>query len=416
MDLSNVNLEAIIERELGTGEGNPPAWCCPFHNDHEPSLKLWPDPQHWRCFGCGRHGDAIDWLREQRGLSFKAACEALDLVPESNTGNSETASKNDPKPPGEVWRQHAESFVAYAQRQLWTASGAEALAYLHEDRGLTSETIRHSELGWHEKDRWRPSESWGMISGKKIWLPEGIVIPWRMDGLLWFVNVRRMKGDRAVDNPKYIGAKGGRRPLYGVDHLRGEDAIFICEGEFDALLLWQEAGDLADVVALGGAAFWPNVTFLARLAMAPRWFVVTDLDEAGEKGARRWQRYSGRVKRVGALRGNDLTDFWRGGGNLRAWVRYHKNAELLAAPRKGVDTKSAEATVEGKTDVATGSGASGVEAGSRTRLELEAKQLLEAGLAHVESRQRYAEIAQELDWPCWGAMWEEWVSFFSNDD
>ncbi len=33
---------------------------CPFHEDHTPSLKLYPD--HYYCFGCHAHGDAVDLL------------------------------------------------------------------------------------------------------------------------------------------------------------------------------------------------------------------------------------------------------------------------------------------------------------------------------------------------------------------
>ena len=79
IDTSKVNLRAIIERDLGPARGKPPSWQCCFHNDHDPSLKLWPDEDHWRCFGCDRHGDAIDWLQERQGLTFGAACEALGL-------------------------------------------------------------------------------------------------------------------------------------------------------------------------------------------------------------------------------------------------------------------------------------------------------------------------------------------------
>ena len=31
--------------------------CCPFHNDHHPSMKL--NPTYYYCFGCGATGDVI---------------------------------------------------------------------------------------------------------------------------------------------------------------------------------------------------------------------------------------------------------------------------------------------------------------------------------------------------------------------
>ncbi|MCD8026788.1 MAG: CHC2 zinc finger domain-containing protein [Clostridiales bacterium] len=34
--------------------------CCPFHNDHTPSMKL--NPNYFYCFGCGENGDVIDFV------------------------------------------------------------------------------------------------------------------------------------------------------------------------------------------------------------------------------------------------------------------------------------------------------------------------------------------------------------------
>jgi DNA polymerase I-like protein with 3'-5' exonuclease and polymerase domains len=48
---------------------------CPFHDDHSPSLHIYDD--HFYCFVCGARGDAIDWLRERKGLSFAEEVEQL---------------------------------------------------------------------------------------------------------------------------------------------------------------------------------------------------------------------------------------------------------------------------------------------------------------------------------------------------
>ena len=49
--------------------------CCPFHNDDSPSLKLYDD--HFYCFGCGEHGDVIDFVSKMFSLSPKEAAERL---------------------------------------------------------------------------------------------------------------------------------------------------------------------------------------------------------------------------------------------------------------------------------------------------------------------------------------------------
>jgi hypothetical protein len=49
---------------------------CPFHQEKTPSFTIYPDDRYY-CFGCGEYGDAIDFIRKQRGLSY---FEALDLL------------------------------------------------------------------------------------------------------------------------------------------------------------------------------------------------------------------------------------------------------------------------------------------------------------------------------------------------
>ena len=49
---------------------------CPFHEDPTPSLQIYPD--HFHCFGCGEHGDRIDWLTRVEGLKHEEAIAALE--------------------------------------------------------------------------------------------------------------------------------------------------------------------------------------------------------------------------------------------------------------------------------------------------------------------------------------------------
>jgi DNA polymerase I-like protein with 3'-5' exonuclease and polymerase domains len=49
---------------------------CRFHDDREPSLKIYDD--HYHCFGCGAHGNAVDWLVEAEGLERDEAIEVLE--------------------------------------------------------------------------------------------------------------------------------------------------------------------------------------------------------------------------------------------------------------------------------------------------------------------------------------------------
>ncbi|AWI08386.1 DNA primase [Ereboglobus luteus] len=50
---------------------------CPFHNEKTPSFTVDPDKGFYKCFGCGKAGDIISFVRETEGLDFTEAIETL---------------------------------------------------------------------------------------------------------------------------------------------------------------------------------------------------------------------------------------------------------------------------------------------------------------------------------------------------
>lgn len=58
-------------------EVNRAGFCaCPFHAEKTPSMKVYPNDSYY-CFGCGAHGDVIDFVRQYFGLSFRESMEKL---------------------------------------------------------------------------------------------------------------------------------------------------------------------------------------------------------------------------------------------------------------------------------------------------------------------------------------------------
>lgn len=54
--------------------------CCIWHNEKTPSLSYYPKTNTVYCFGCGKHGDAIDVYREIHTCGFKQAVEDLNKL------------------------------------------------------------------------------------------------------------------------------------------------------------------------------------------------------------------------------------------------------------------------------------------------------------------------------------------------
>ncbi|HEX5403955.1 MAG TPA: CHC2 zinc finger domain-containing protein [Pseudonocardiaceae bacterium] len=60
-----------------TARGHGYVGRCPFHDDHTPSLSVDGTRGRFHCFGCGAHGDVIDYVTRLTGLGFRDAVQML---------------------------------------------------------------------------------------------------------------------------------------------------------------------------------------------------------------------------------------------------------------------------------------------------------------------------------------------------
>jgi DNA primase len=74
-----VNIADVVSRvvSLRKAGGTRLKGLCPFHNEKTPSFHVNPDNGYYHCFGCGKSGDIIAFVRETEQLSFTEAVEAL---------------------------------------------------------------------------------------------------------------------------------------------------------------------------------------------------------------------------------------------------------------------------------------------------------------------------------------------------
>ena len=91
---------------------------------------------HFHCYGCGAHGDTIDWLMIVEGLDRNAALQVLEHSPSNPTPHPSSRSIETPAD-SEAKRQRA--------LQLWRQSqpiaGTLAERYLSEHRGIRSDRL-----------------------------------------------------------------------------------------------------------------------------------------------------------------------------------------------------------------------------------------------------------------------------------
>jgi hypothetical protein len=343
--LETLDLRLLAE-EAGARFNSSNSSVCPLHDgsDNRSAFHIYRGGDglwHWHCFTrCpeGQNGgDAIAFYMRWRGVDFKTALRDLS----ERVGMATTKVANHPKvaapplitpasnPPAQCWQERARAFVEYAEAQIWQPDGQRALAYLHEVRGYTDETIRAWRLGYNPSDVWDKPDRWGLDEDKKVWCSRGIVFPDFRDDQIWTINVRRPRpGDDLAGyiNPvdripelKFMAIRGGQRGLFGINHLRGLPVLFLVEGEPDTILAWQAIGDLADVATLGGARHRVESNDAMLLAKAWSIIAILDTDQAGDEGIAYLKRVSQRLVAVRPP-DHDLTDYWRHGGDLRAWL------------------------------------------------------------------------------------------------
>lgn len=125
--------------------------CCPFHNEKTPSFVVSPSKGIFKCFGCGKAGNAVTFVREHEGVSFAEALKIVGKkygieVQEREQSEEDIRRNNDRESMFALNAWASEYFAKYL-------SGSDegrtvGLSYFAQKRGFTDATIRKFGLGF----------------------------------------------------------------------------------------------------------------------------------------------------------------------------------------------------------------------------------------------------------------------------
>lgn len=123
---------------------------CPFHDEKTPSFMIQKGDSHYHCFGCGAHGDAIQFLMSHQQMSFREAVESL-----AQRFGIRLETVDDPEekkgPDKALLREALETACRFYQFcLLHTPEGHDALSYLYS-RGIDLEFINNFRIGLSPK-------------------------------------------------------------------------------------------------------------------------------------------------------------------------------------------------------------------------------------------------------------------------
>ncbi|WP_305464257.1 DNA primase [Photobacterium leiognathi] len=263
--------------------------CCPFHNEKTPSFSVSQEKQFYHCFGCGVHGNVLDFVMEFDRLDFVDAIEELASqlgleVPRENDGN--TTHRGPKAADKRNYYELMGQVSQFYQSQLRTKEGEIAVDYL-KGRGLSGEIVKKFSIGFIP-------DQWDMVRSRfgrdnesqKALVNTGMLIENdngrrydRFRGRVMFpIHDRRGRvigfGGRVIGDgtPKYLNSpetdifhKG--RELYGLYEVlqthREPEKIMVVEGYMDVVALAQFGVDYA-VASLGTSTTGDHIQSLFR--------------------------------------------------------------------------------------------------------------------------------------------------------
>lgn len=283
--IETIKQSASIEEVIGDfvslkKKGHYYLGCCPFHDEKTPSFTVTPAKGIFKCFGCGKAGDSIQFLMELEGLNYPEALKYLASkygIEVQETVSPEAIAQQTEKESLLIVLAYASQ---YYENLLWNSDEGKSvgLSYFKE-RGFHQDIIRKFGLGFSQES-WDGLTKSALDNGysKEFLLKAGlslenadnkslydrfrgrVIFPiHNLTGKTIGFGARILKADKK--QPKYLNSPETEvyhksKVLYGLyqakQAIRHEDNCFLVEGYTDVISLHQ--GGIHNVVASSGTS------------------------------------------------------------------------------------------------------------------------------------------------------------------
>jgi len=279
---------------------------CPFHEEKTPSFSVNPVEKLYYCFGCGKGGDVISFVRESESLDFVGAIEWLAERFRVPLEYEEASPRVDAERRRRE-RLHAllEQATVYFERLLWEGDGGSSVREYLAGRGIGDAVAREFRLGLSpgrglaEKARERGFSQDELRAAGLVTVRGGDYFPQRLifpladsRGRVIGFQARKLREDDPLRG-KYVNSPEGDlfhkgSILYGL-HLAKTaigkaDRVAVVEGNTDVIAL-RQAGFEPVVASMGTALTERQVRELGRLTK--KVFLCFDADAAGQEATLR---------------------------------------------------------------------------------------------------------------------------------
>ena len=272
------------------GKGRVRQGVCPFHDEAEGSFTVYANTEKYHCFGCGAHGDVLDFVGRMEGLTLPEAIRRLDdgTTPPAEARSNQSTPTQRPTAVSAPPRDPALLTAAARFYGGQLRRSPVAVQYL-ASRGIGLDAARRLGLGYATGHGLRKHLQTAGFDGARqrnsgLFLERGAE---RFDGTITVPDLawgraRWLTGRSVQPNARpRFQALPGPKPLLGLARLGPTPSwVIVAEGVFDYLTL--AAWGYPAVAALGTQG-------MDKVAMAlrgcPRVFLAFDNDDAGNTAA-----------------------------------------------------------------------------------------------------------------------------------
>ncbi|MGK7394216.1 MAG: DNA primase [Candidatus Cyclobacteriaceae bacterium M3_2C_046] len=123
---------------------------CPFHDEKTPSFIVSPAKGIYKCFGCGKGGDAISFVMEHESINYVEALKYLaqkyGIEIEEEVSTDEEIQKHNERDSLFILLNYANE---YFKKNLWETADGQAIGLTYfKERGYNHQVIKRFELGY----------------------------------------------------------------------------------------------------------------------------------------------------------------------------------------------------------------------------------------------------------------------------
>ena len=346
---------------------------CPFHEEKTPSFSVNAADGLYHCFGCGRGGDTITFVREIENLDFVGAIEWLADRLRITLEYEESSPQEEARRVRER-RLYTllDQTASFFERHLWESPAGESVRAYLASRGLGEKVAREFRLGLSPgrglaakaKERGfglAELREAGLVNARgNDYFPQRLMFPLAdARGNLVGFQARKLHDDdplrgKYVNSPESDLFRKGSI-LYGLHLARPaiakQDRAVVVEGNTDVIAL-RQAGVEDAVASMGTALTEAQLRELGRLTK--RLFLCFDSDAAGQEATLRGMELAVKqgfdVKVVALPQGEDPADAPEGFearlGQAESYLKHRARLDIERAPDRQEKLRRARALLE----------------------------------------------------------------------